>query len=163
MWNYLMDGTIDYLATDHAPYPSIDKEPETGNKWDVIGGAPSIDTAFPLMFDEAVLKRGMSPIQFAKLSSTNSAKRFGLYPRKGSIHIGSDGDITIVNPNQSWTIDRRNSFSKTKSTRFPYQGRTVNCKIVATFVRGKKVYEQEHILAENGYGQFIQPDYGGEI
>ena len=119
-----MDGTIDYLATDHAPYPSIDKEPETGNKWDVIGGAPSIDTAFPLMFDEAVLKRGMSPIQFAKLSSTNSAKRFGLYPRKGSIHIGSDGDITIVNPNQSWTIDRRNSFSKTKSTRFPYQGRT---------------------------------------
>lgn len=62
--------------------PEKDKEPEDGNKWNVIGGAPSIDVAFELMFDEAVLKRNMSPVRYAQLSATNAAKRFGYIHKK---------------------------------------------------------------------------------
>ena len=119
MWKYLFNGTIDYLATDHAPYSEVDKEPNNGDKWNVIGGAPSIDVAFPLMFDEAVLKRGMSPVDFAKLSSTNAAKRFGLYPRKGCIRKGADADITIIDPKEKYTIDRSKSLSKKQKYKIP--------------------------------------------
>lgn len=157
LWNYLFDGTIDYLATDHAPYPAEDKEPKDGNKWNVIGGAPSIDVAFPLMFDEAVHKRGMHPIQFAKLSATNAAKRFGLYPQKGSIRPGADADLVILNPDLTWKIDRSRSFSKTKSTRFPYQGRQVTGKVISTIVRGTVVFEQDRICVESGYGNMVRP------
>lgn len=157
MWKYLFDGTIDYLATDHAPYPAEDKEPNDGNKWNVIGGAPSIDVAFPLMFDEAVNKRGMDPVQFAKLSATNAARRFGLYPEKGSIQIGADADLVILNPDLMWEIDRSKSFSKTKNTRFPYQGRCVTGKIIKTIVRGTVVFAQNRICVENGYGKMIRP------
>lgn len=157
MWEYLFNGTIDYLATDHAPYLEEDKEPADGNKWGVIGGTPSIDVAFPIMFDEAVLKRGMSPVQFAKLSSTNAARRFGLYPQKGSIKLGSDADLAIINPNTSYEIDRAKSFSKSKNTKFPYQGRKVNCKVETTLVRGKVVFDNDNIVIENGYGRMVRP------
>lgn len=157
MWEYLFDGTIDYLGTDHAPYPAGDKEPEDGDKWKVMGGAPSIDVAFPLMFDEAVHKRGMSPVQFAGLSATNAAKRFGLYPQKGSIRPGSDADVVILNPDLCWQIDRSKSFSKTKSTSFPYQGRYVTGKVMATIVRGTVVFAQDRIWVESGYGNLIRP------
>lgn len=157
MWKYLFDGTIDYLATDHAPFLEADKEPHNGDKWNVIGGAPSIDAAFPLMFDEAVLIRGMSPVNYAKLSSTNAAKRFGLYPKKGSIRTGADADITIIDPHQKYTIDRSKSFSKSKNTNFPYQGRKVNCKVVTTMVRGKVIYKNNRIYAEKGYGKMVCP------
>ncbi|MDD3172759.1 MAG: allantoinase AllB [Herbinix sp.] len=157
MWKYLMNGTIDYLATDHAPYTEEEKEPENGNKWDVMGGSPSIDVAFPMMFDETVIKRGMDPIQFVKLSSTNAAKRFGMYPRKGSICKGADADIVILNPNEPWIIDRSKSFSKSKNTKFPYQGRKVNCKVNTTLVRGNVVYNNGQITVDNGHGILIKP------
>ncbi len=157
LWEYLFDGTIDYLGTDHAPYTEQDKEPEGGSGWDAPGGAPSIDTALPLMFDEAVLKRGMSPVQFARLSATNGAKRFSLYPRKGSIHIGADADLILIDPSVTWEIDRKRSFSKTKNTRFPYQGRIVNCGVAATLVRGKVVYDHGKIVVQPGYGKFQRP------
>ena len=158
MWEYLLDGTIDYLATDHAPYPAGDKEPEDGNKWGVMGGAPSIDVAFPLMFGEAVTERGMSPVRFARLSATNAAKRFGLYPQKGSIRVGSDADLVILDPDQVWQVDRSKSYSKTKSTRFPYQGRTVKGKVMTTMVRGTVVYDGTNICVNSGFGQFVRPE-----
>lgn len=157
MWDYLLDGTIDYLGTDHAPYNATDKEPADGNKWNVIGGAPSIDTAYPLMFDEAVGKRGMSPVQFAKIIAGNAAKRFGFYPRKGAIRVGADADLVVLAPDKPWTIDREKSFSKTKSTKFPYQNRKVNCRIMKTYVRGKLVYDGVKICVGDGYGAFVHP------
>lgn len=157
LWDYLFDGSIDYLGTDHAPYTVEDKEPEDGDKWKVIGGAPSIDVAFPLMFDEAVLKRGMSPVQFAKLSATNAAKRFKLYPQKGSIRVGADADITIVDSHFPWKVDRSKSFSKTRNEKFPYQRRLVNCKVMTTIVRGRIVFDHDTIMVKGGYGQFVRP------
>lgn len=157
MWEKLFEGSIDYLGTDHAPYPKEDKEPANGDKWSVIGGAPSADVAFPLMFDEAVLKRGMDPVLFARLSATNAAKRFGIYPRKGSITVGADADIAILDPRQSWTVDRKKSFSKTKCTKFPYQGRKIGCKVRTTIVRGEIVFHDGKIWVEDGFGQWICP------
>lgn len=158
MWGCLFGGMVDYLGTDHAPYTEADKEPEDGNLWDVAGGAPSIDVAFPLMFEEAVLKRGMDPVRFAALASGNAAKRFGIYPRKGCIRAGADADIAVLDPDSPWAIDRGQSFSKTRCTKFPYQGRQLNCRVKYTVVRGKTVFCQGRITAESGYGRFVRPD-----
>ena len=155
MWKYLFDGTIDYLGTDHAPYAEKDKEPEDGNKWNVIGGAPSIDVAFELMFDEAVLKRNMSPVRYAQLSATNAAKRFGLYPQKGVIQIGSDADLTILDPHSEWVVDRKNSYSKTQNVKFPYQGRKIMGKVKCTIVRGVTVYQNDMIVAPHKHGRLV--------
>ena len=123
----------------------------------VLGLLSLSEPALPLMFDEAVLRRGMSPVQFARLSATNGAKRFSLYPRKGSIHIGADADLILIDPSVTWEIDRKRSFSKTKNTRFPYQGRIVNCGVAATLVRGKVVYDHGKIVVQPGYGKFQRP------
>lgn len=157
LWKYLLDGTIDYLGTDHAPYVEADKEPPHGDGWRVPGGAPCIDVAFPLMFDAAVSRKGMDPAHFAKVSATNAAKRFGLYPRKGAIRVGADADLALIHPARPFVVDRARSFSKTHTTKFPYQGRSAACTVETTIVRGKVVYEDGRITAEDGYGRFVAP------
>lgn len=156
MWKYLMDGTIDYLGTDHAPYTEEDKEPKNGDGWQVMGGAPSIDIAYPLMITEAVIQRGMPAHKLAALCATNAAKRFGIYPNKGAIRVGSDADFVVVDMNSVWTYSRKNSLSKTKCIKFPYEGRKLRCRVISTFIRGVEVYSNEKIKVDSGYGKFIK-------
>ncbi len=156
LWPYLLDGTIDYLGTDHAPYTEEDKEPKDGDGWRVMGGAPSIDIAYPLMVTEAVLKRGMAPHRLAALCAGNGAKRFGLYPDKGAIRVGADGDLVLMDVSHPWNYSRKNSFSKTRCTKFPYEGRELLCQVVSTFLRGREIYRDGRILAEPGYGRFVR-------
>ena len=75
------------------------------NIFDNKSGLPGVDTLVSLLFHEGVIQRGLTIHRFADLLSTAAAKRFGLYPRKGALQIGADADITIIDPNQHWTID----------------------------------------------------------
>lgn len=156
MWEYLEDGTIDYLGTDHAPYTQEDKEPKDGDGWKVMGGAPSIDIAYPLMVTEGVIKRGMKPHRLAALCAGNAARRFGLYPDKGAIRVGADADLVLMDLEHPWNYTRKNSFSKTRCTRFPYEGRELLCRVVSTFLRGKEIYHWGEIRAEAGYGKLVR-------
>ena len=156
LWNYIEDGTIDYIGTDHAPYTIEDKNPADGNLWNAAAGAPSIDIAVPLILTHAVKKRGISISRVAKLLSTNAAKRFGLYPRKGAISIGADADIMIVDMDKNWIYSRANSLSKTKATDFAYEGTELNCYVETTIVRGEIVYSEGKIIGAPGYGKLIK-------
>jgi len=160
MWDYLIDGTIDYLGTDHAPYTEADKEPEDGNEWNVMGGAPSIDIAYPLMISEAVIKRNMPAHKLAALCATNAAKRFGIYPLKGALRIGADADLALVDMECSWNYSRKDSFSKTRCTGFPYEGRELLCRVKTTLVRGKRVYEDGRIYTAPGSGKYVRGQRG---
>ena len=155
LWEYLKDGTIDYLGTDHGPYPESEKVPTDFNYWNSPGGAPSIDVAFPALLDAAIHQHGMEPWQFARAASLNSAKRFGLYPEKGVIREGSDADLTLVDLDTTWTYSAAHSLCKTKCTRYGYEGREIRAKINATLVRGRSVWENGQIQVEDGYGKFI--------
>lgn len=160
MWDYLKDGTIDYLGTDHAPYIREDKEPRDGNGWNVAGGAPSIDISYPLMISEAVIKRGIPAHRLAALCAANAARRFGLYPQKGTIQVGADADLVLMDMDCRWKYSRQKSFSKSKSTRFPYEGKELLCRVAATFVRGTKVYGEGKIHTMPGSGKFIKRQKG---
>ncbi len=157
LWDYVLSGDIDYLGTDHAPYLEEEKEPKDGNLRNAACGAPEIDVAIPLLLEEGVLNRGMSYINFAKFISTNAAKRFGIYPQKGTLQKGADADFMIVDMDCHWTYTRKKTFSKTKITKFAHEGRQLKCKILATYLRGTAIYKEGAILKEGGFGQFITP------
>ena len=97
--------------------------------------------------------------RFAAFTATNAAKRFGLYPRKGVLAVGSDADFYLADMDTSWTFSRRNSFSKSKLDRFAHEGRTFHCRVVSTWVRGNEVYRDGQILREPGYGHMILPQW----
>ena len=122
-------------------------------------GAPEIDVAIPLLLEEGVRNRNMPLERFAAFTATNAAKRFGLYPRKGVLAVGSDADFYLADMDTSWTFSRRNSFSKSKLDRFAHEGRTFHCRVVSTWVRGNEVYRDGQILREPGYGRMILPQW----
>ena len=161
LWEFLKSGAIDYLGTDHGPYPEEEKIPADRNYWNAPGGAPSIDAAWPAMLDEAIHRRGMKPWEIARVTSLNAARRFGLYPQKGSIREGADADLALVNLDETWVYSAEHSLCKTKCPRYAYEGRSIRAKVTATLVRGTPVWENGRIRAESGYGRFVPSKTAG--
>lgn len=155
LWEYVLDGTIDYLGTDHAPYLEVEKIPQDGNLRNAACGAPEIDVAIPLLLDEGVKKRNMPLQRFAAFTASNAAKRFGLYPQKGAVKIGADADFYIADLDSEWIFTRKNSFSKSKTCRFPHEGEKLSSRIISTYLRGSAIYENGKIKKEPGYGRHI--------
>jgi allantoinase len=153
LWDYVLNGTLDMIVSDHAPYTIESKE----KGWQEIFAAPSgiagIQTMLPLLFDEGVHKRGLSLTRLVQLISTNPAKRFKLYPQKGTLRVGSDADLVVIDLNAEWAVKKEDLFYKNFWS--PYEGWTLKGKVLATFVRGRKVFEGGKILAEPGYGKWV--------
>ena len=153
LWEYLFNGTLDMVVSDHAPYPAEDR-----NKgWQEIFAAPSgiagVQTALPLLLSEGFHKRGLSLVRLVQLISTNPAKRFKLYPQKGTLRIGSDADLVIIDLDAPWKVKREDLFYKNPQT--PFEGWELKGKVLKTFVRGRKVFDEGKILVEPGYGKWI--------
>jgi dihydroorotase len=151
LWDALMDGTVDMIATDHAPHT---REEKTRNDiWTVDCGFPGVETQMPLMLTE--INRGRATIQdYVRWSAESPAKIWGLYPRKGAITVGSDGDIAIVDLNRTWTIDDASIQSRSKVS--PWHGRQATALPIHTIVRGRFVM-RDRILQENarGFGRSV--------
>jgi allantoinase len=96
LWRALADGTIDAVASDHAPSPRDEKEV---NVWDAWGGIPVIETMFPFVFTFGVKKLGIIDLErYVDITSRNPALIMDIYPRKGEIALGSDADIVLLDP-----------------------------------------------------------------
>jgi allantoinase len=153
LWDYVLDGTIDCLVSDHAPYRSEEKAAGIDDIWAAPNGLQVIQTMLPLVLDEAVNRRGMALEAFVRFSSTNAARILGLYPAKGTILPGSDADLLIYDPEAVWSVDPQALFSKHKWT--PFAGRQVRGKVVQTLVRGRPVYRDGEIVALPSSGRFL--------
>jgi allantoinase len=151
LWQKLFEGRIDFITTDHAPWAS--KLKDKPNIFDNKSGLPGLETLLPLLYHEGVSKRGLSIEKFSKLISTNPAKRFNFYPHKGVLKVGSDADITILDPRASFLVKSEDTYSVVAHT--PYDGWTLNGRITHTFVRGQLVYDGEKTLEHQG--RFIKP------
>lgn len=153
LWQKLFENKIDFITTDHAPWaPELKDKP---NIFDNKSGLPGLETLLPLLYHEGVTRRGLDIQRFVNLISTHPAKRFNLYPRKGVLQVGSDADITILDPRGIFTIRSKDTYSVTAHT--PYDGWTLNGRITHTFMRGQLVYDGEKVLEARG--QFIKPLY----
>lgn len=139
-WNGINDGSIDFIATDHAPYEIESEKYKDGmNIWTSFPGIPGVETMVPVIVSEGYNKGRISLSKLVDILSTNAAKHYGLYPKKGALNIGSDADFTIIDLDKEWTIDSKNMVSMCGYT--PLEGMKLKGKIDKTIVRGNLVYQ----------------------
>ncbi len=158
LWKGLKDGSIDFICTDHAAgkYPEEKSSPVI---WKNYAGIPGTQLVAPSVFYYGYHKGRLSLAEIQKLMSENAAKRYGLYPQKGIIQIGSDADFSVVDLDKEWTVEPSRLESKGKYS--PFSGKTLKGKIYMTIVRGEIVYrEDEGVIGKRGYGQFVKNKSG---
>lgn len=155
LWEYVKNGTIDVLGTDHGPFSDEEKVMHN-DFWHEYCGFGCNDVALAAMISEGVNKRGLSWERLAELTSGNAAKMLGLRG-KGSLMPGMDADLILIDPNEKWVYDGAKSFSKTKSPKGVYQGMELTGRVTDTYIRGERVFGDGRILCESGYGQFVRP------
>jgi dihydroorotase (multifunctional complex type) len=148
LWQLLRDGTIDTVVTDHAPHTLEEKQ--KASVWEVASGLPGFQEALPTLitnwiqhFGRETLEEGLTRI--ALVTSTNLARIFN-YPQKGSLAVGKDADIVVVDTQRSWTVNRDDLFTKNRWSAF--EGIELMGRPIATFLRGKPVYRDGQILGE---------------
>ncbi len=157
-WEALNDGTIDIIASDHSPYTHEEKNVDTRTNgiFGVGSGTPGIETMIPLMID-AVNRKKVFLKKCVEALSTNPARRFGLYPRKGTITLNADADLIVIDRKKEYVLKNENMFTKQKITIF--DGKKLQGKIEKTIVRGNIVYDEDRNFAEEGNGKFLTPNY----
>jgi len=142
LWRGLLDGTIEVIATDHSPHTAEEKMAENpmGDVWKAVAGMPGVETSVPLMLTQVNAGR-LNLNQYVKVQAEGPARAWNLWPRKGTLGRGADGDLTIVDMGKEGVIDRQRLHSKSKAT--PFHGFRVKGMPVFTIVRG-------HVVMKDG-------------
>jgi allantoinase len=152
MWRMVADGFVDFISSDHSPCPAEWKSigPD-GSFFDIWGGIAAAQSSLELMVGEG-LRRGLTLPAIAKLLADGPARRFG-FSRKGRIEPGFDADLAVVDLNRRYVLERDHLLQRHKHN--PYLGRTIRCKVMKTFVRGRLVYADGRGITEPGFGSWI--------
>ncbi|WP_454692104.1 dihydropyrimidinase [Achromobacter aloeverae] len=159
IWNGLANGTFQVFSSDHAPFRYDDPQGKQPQGPDtpfnhVPNGIPGLETRLALLFSEGVLEDRIDINTFVALTSTNPAKLYGLYPRKGTIAIGADADMVIWDTDTPRVV--RNAELHHNVDYTPYEGRVLRAWPAVTLSRGKVVYEDGVYRGQAGAGQFLQ-------
>ncbi|MDO9577892.1 MAG: amidohydrolase family protein [Candidatus Cloacimonadales bacterium] len=153
----LKNEDVDFITTDHA---GCDWETEK-NLTDfskVYSGIPGTQLMIPYLFSEFYQKEKVPLSTLIKLTSENAAKRYGLFPRKGSLQIGTDADFTVIDLEKPLKVDEKKLQSIGKYS--PFQGDTFRCSIARTIVRGETVFESGNgIQVKPGFGKWVKREY----
>jgi dihydropyrimidinase len=158
LWRELKNGTIQVFSSDHSPICYSEKI-RTGRRTPfhkIPNGVPGIETRLPLLYSEGVGKGRITLEQFVALGATNAAKIYGLYPRKGTIAIGSDADFAIWDPDCDVTI--QNDMLHHNADYTAFEGMKVKGWPVITISRGEVVWSDGKVLGKPGRGVFLPCD-----
>ncbi len=151
LWQGIKSGDLDLISSDHIFVNEENQKKileETPQK--LYGGIPGIRNRIETLFSEGVLKRKLSLNEFVKLISTNGAKIFGLYPKKGVIAPGSDADIVILNPETEWTLKDDSIYKNS-----PYKNMKIKGKIEKVILRGEIIVDGDKYISKELKGKFI--------
>lgn len=157
-WQGLQQGVFSLFSSDHCPFRYDDPKGKltpkgrTSFRW-VPNGIPGVETRLPILFSEGVSKGRISLNDFVALTATNHAKTYGLYPKKGTIAVGSDADIAIWDPEREVTISQ--SLMHGGSDYTPYEGIHVKGWPVSTMVRGHFVVRDGELTGKLGTGEYV--------
>ncbi len=154
LWAGIQQGLVNVVATDHCPFTWEQKQMGKEDFAKIPNGHPAIEHRMELLFSEGVNKGRISLPKFVELSATNAAKKFGMYPRKGTIAIGADADICILDPKKKHTLSAKTHHMRTDYS--AYEGREVTGKVETVLLRGKVAIENGKCLLEPGYGNFVK-------
>ncbi len=149
LWKAIQKGTIDTIASDHAPKVKKIDDPF----FEAAYGSPQAETMLTVAYDEGVNTGRIGVCKLAQLFSENPAKIFGFYPKKGVIQKGSDADLILFDPSRVHTIRHRTQHSKAPYTL--YEGKTCLGMPVLSMQRGRILVENGEMKATPGGGRFL--------
>lgn len=153
MWSALRNGIVDTIGTDHVAN-RLELKMGKGDIWSALSGFPGIATMLPVLLSQGVNEDRIGIERVAEVTSYNTARIFGIYPKKGTIEPGSDADLTIVDLDLEKTVtpDLLQSYSDYTI----YEGWKLRGWPVMTIVRGKTIMEDGQVANEAlGHGEFI--------
>ena len=157
IWKGLQENVFSVFSSDHCPFRyndsrgKLNPKAKTSFKW-VPNGIPGVETRLPILFSEGVSKKRISIKQFVELTSTNHAKIYGLWPRKGSIDIGFDADIVLWDPKKKVTISQKNLHHGSDYT--PWEGFEVIGVPITTISNGNVVFNNGKFVSQPK-GKFV--------
>lgn len=155
LWDGLVSGEIQFVGTDHCSFNFAGQKDMGRDDFSKIpGGAPGIETRMHLLYAYGVAKGRMDINRYSVVTSTNAAKYFGLYPKKGILQAGSDADIVVLDPNVEWTLTSDALHENCDYT--PYEGFAMNGKIRDVFLRGRRKLASGKIVIEEADGQYLK-------
>ena len=162
LWRALRYDDLQVIATDHCPFCM--KEGHLGYRLQkqrgkddfslIPNGAPGIETRLVSLYDIGVTQGRLSLNRFVQLTSTTPAKLFGLFPKKGTIAIGSDADVVLFNPNATQTIHAEHLHSQCDYTLL--EGRTLQGRVEKVFLRGELIVDGAEWKGREGMGRFVR-------
>jgi dihydropyrimidinase len=146
LWQALAEDALSVLATDHCPYTRAQKEAHLDDFSQIPGGLAGVETRLPLMYSAGVAAGRLSLARFAQVWAEGPARAFGLYPRKGTLSVGSDADLVLVDPQAAWTLRAADLHMNTDC--LAYEGQQGTGKPVATILGGRVIVQDGKMLAE---------------
>ncbi|MBN8833861.1 MAG: dihydropyrimidinase [Niastella sp. SCN 39-18] len=161
LWAGINQGLVQVVATDHCPFFWEQKLMGKDDFSKIPNGHPAIENRMELLFSEGVAKNKITLEKFVEVSSTNAAKIFGMFPRKGTIGIGSDADIVIFDPHEKHTLSAKTHHMNVDYS--GYEGWEITGKIKTVLLRGAIAMDNNNCKLEKGYGKFIKRNKVSQI
>jgi len=162
LWKGLAADDLQVVSTDHCPfcmkegYAGLPKQKELGigDFSKIPNGAPGVETRLMLLYDGGVRQKRITLNRFVQLVSTAPAKLFGLFPRKGTVAVGSDADLVLFDPNAQTTLSYKTLHMRVDYN--PYEGRVVTGHPKTVISRGEVVVEDGNFTGKTGRGKFLK-------
>ncbi|MCB0549185.1 MAG: dihydropyrimidinase, partial [Phaeodactylibacter sp.] len=154
LWAGLNQGLVQIVATDHCPFHWEQKMMGKDDFSKIPNGHPAIEHRMELLWSEGVEKGRISPNKYVEVTSTNPAKIFGMYPKKGCIAIGSDADLVIFDPEKQHELSAKNHHMNVDYS--AYEGWKVKGKCETVILRGEVAIDKGEVKIKKGYGQFVR-------
>jgi dihydropyrimidinase len=161
LWAGINQGLVQVVATDHCPFKWEQKLMGKDDFSKIPNGHPAIENRMELLFSEGVNKGRISLNKYVEVACTNPAKIFGMFPRKGTIAVGSDADLVIFDPKEQHTLSAKTHHMNVDYS--GYEGWNLTGKVKTVILRGKLAIENGNCLVEKGYGQFIRRNKVSQI
>jgi dihydropyrimidinase len=151
LWAGLADGSIDTIGSDHVPRA---RSAKTGTIWTASRGTPTLSMILPVLLSEGVHRRGLPLTRVAQLLAMTPARIFNLYPRKGTLQVGSDADLTVVDLDLERSVRWQDLHSHADYTL--WEGQRLRGWPVLTMLRGQVIARDGAFLGAPGMGQYLR-------
>ncbi len=153
LWAGIQQGVVHTVCTDHAPWSLAAKLDPAHTLTNLRPGVENLQTMLPMLYSEGVRAGRITLGRLVEVTSTNAAKLFGLYPRKGAVAVGSDADLVIFDPQLTRTVE--GTMLKSKADYSVYEGWQVTGWPVLTLRRGEIVYRDDQVIGRPGSGVIL--------
>jgi dihydropyrimidinase len=154
LWAGINQGLVQVVATDHCPFKWEQKLMGKDDFSKIPNGHPAIENRMELLFSEGVAKNKITLNKYVEVACTNPAKIFGMFPRKGTIAVGSDADIVIFDPNEKHTLSAATHHMNVDYS--GYEGWELTGKVKTVLLRGAVAIENNECKIDKGFGKFIK-------